>query len=1661
MSSNSLSMIFPERVSIHHVRMAVDDLPLVPKDRDGQIGTLAFSPQENIDQIYIDTSRVQVITAEAAAVLLAFIDWMKKLAPNIHIQTSKDDFISPFRVNKISESKKTSRFLIEPRRIHLPNLAKLDKDRGSEMSALVKNAKLLLSQVMDDIDVEPNIAVSDWLYEVLIEGLLNVAQHSATSLETDDLFAYVAISISSSTILEKMLQDISLENIERSESDWLHRKALLPSTKILEVAIVDVGHGIPQSLATSYLRDNPEAITKLNGYQGGKRRRLLHNDVLLWAMTPFGTRKSSVDFGRALHFDSWRGLFRLLYRTDRMSGILTVTSGSGYLGSATLEETGEQVLVRPEMKGRGVPWTSIRGVISLPQTKVQSKTINVTQSIKHDSRPLTLPIERVVKILLPIEINQICENNLNSYSEKIRSAILSSKTLYNMDVTPSLGTVYWGLVHQSLPTNVNNDADLSNTTNWKTDMPDRLVFLWRLLLDLMMPGSVYIHFFLSSKITDDDLDRLQEYFYAHAETKDENNLDAHFGMQAIVLPHSRRLKWIYSVRDPKKNHLVRPINASEVKKREIQWTKYLSYIPHALDKNKLATHISLETHNLICTKYLSALISTERSNIGQPIGLKWYWKAREEPNGQPLQAVRTQGNSYSYEYLSILGLCKVNFDFEIALAANFAEWLNKVGKVYSDIVVVPDNDSSSYLVMRRLESHVLRIMDSTKKNKNAISFLHPSKLTFSGDTVPHIVVFADFRFAGTTINKRITMIQDQRPEINTKDFSCYICVDGSIKKGTARNIGNIGNFAQYEDVRSISLKQNPKIEILAVDPVSNELIPFNQTKNMDKYWSLAWHNGEEFNEELISDSIFQYGLQHQGGRYMMCRWPVHIHLANELILSRIASIILDEISVAQRDGIYECCVAIRSNSTLASISENLVQMLKKEILKRSDIASNTCIWFAKIETRRYGGQRLTSNSLLAAIRSAHPVHGDASERQPTLFGDSSSLGLEREFSLLFLDNSAVTGRTISELLVAATTLEAPFGGRIALITLFPIVTRLNPTEESLFSQIHLSQMKDISNRRLLQVRFKSLVQLRMRSYKTVGEIPLIQHIEKILKASRDESHSWIVEFKQGMQGTLNNLYNLEKNFNKEIEIIRGPFDLISSKFRDVKISHDAIRFRSLISLRQQGYPCTQLILEKFRDITALQDESLLEIFSLEPDLLKDDALLLDLGSDIADYATQLLINAGSTEKIAFSMWVLSLLPRSFDKLLAHIVHSEFMVKFKLQLFTFLALYSLDDVNKRLVLERAINYLTDYSSESNDVSQTIQLLRASYDFLDDPVHNMDLLEAHQVVKNYLRDATFKHGIDEAAHWLRLRETARVIERKDSNQNSSIINLIDNATVIGAKKWITKGLLPLFSAVLTLCRHYSLDSDIQTMVRTKSEELRRSFLAFEIELSDCQSRSKPVNQIRDMWGQIEKCSSSKCSSEIFANPVKCFPNIMDLSRLGLDKVPFLEKLLPNLVNDPLAIIWGTLAKIIQSNTSIQANVNIDGYQYREEILAAYIDNAVFLDKYWFRKGVMPILLGNDIHHFQEAIQVIIENIVFHNSRNQKVKWGMRGVKNLTTIELSIWFESELSTKQGHGQGIPKIKKLISKMNGVVTEFKNNIYRIEIKFSSEFIVLKGDSA
>lgn len=1605
-------------------------LPFVFQSKDNQLNGPSFSPPPNLKRVSIDARAVVSATAEAGACLLALVDSLKRAAPSVIVEF----WPSPALDAPTDDS--GAAFLLRPTRVLVP-IVPISGSEDASLREVARIARGLAGQAIQQLPVGYQQRVSLWMSELLEEALLNVAQHSLFSEDAaaQVATAYVAITATSPSSSTTAQRDSMSEGLDRT----------------LQAAIVDIGPGIPRSLGVAYRQQ--VARTRKRPASQAEVRKELHSAVIKWALTPFGTRKTAADFANSILSESWRGLYRLQFRTESLTGHLVISSAAGrtVVGSESLAAYEEPYSMVPSAE-RGVPWTSVVGTVPLTTASPSSAAPRHPETHSGGAELLFAKPDCIVVPHPGYE--SINAESLATYVESVvfqasRRLALSDDCATRAFDLPVFSVIHPGLTLATSATAdvlVAGDLDRSSTTP---------ALLWSVLRPLMISRVCFVHFFLERDLDDTTLDTFQEYLWTRLEAAPRERIRSMFGIQGIFVQRTGRIRWFSSARRPTQSgaSLTNPRIAA-------LWRQYLRDSPEADFLEKFPVQVAPVSRTHVRSELLRSLTTRPDAALATARQLGWYWRAHRYA-GSPTEGVVTRSGRVAHEYLSVHRLCVWHGGFFDSLCHELAEFLLKLSNQYSRVLVLPDSEAGSNFLLSRARPRVRDALELLHSRPRAVQFCSLREVEALAAPDSHVVVFADFRFEGTTIHSRIQSVMALTGFSSVRDISLFVCVDASTGDTLLQRVHST-NVASEFRLQHSGDRATKDLTRLSIDPVTNDLITPSQTRELALFKTLSWGQDEDSAETLLTTkSVFHFGLTFAGGRYFTIRWPVDVNLRIPQVLDALAERLVRAITQYLHVGIRSFYFLARSDSVVLSHLERICEAVVRAS-KGSPIGSTKHqLFISRIDYVDNSRRKITTSNLLAALDNATTLNGG-----PDLFGsqdmapiagftgplkttqrlphadrsavDSEFAGAQPSTALFFVDNSTISGKTLNEFLAAVVALDGTLSRSIRAVCLAPIVSRLTPIEEAILSRTTLRPSEHETDRNAVEIKLLALTQLRVRSFGHVEDVPVYKYGMRLLVESHLQMDPDLVRIRELVDQNIRVIRDAASTSGATPMLsMRSLFQQGTDRRQTPRVNADAVRFRQLISLRQQGVPCTVEIIEVLQQLVGNRSGELLTMFALEPDLLSEDSLVVDLWPEVVSHALSTLGRTTDVATCANALVVASHVPGALEDAIPRIAANQGDQVQLLQVFVFLTSHGVDRSRRLRSLGPIIRRIDatphlapSWRTRARDLLEAVEQ-HDRYTWMP-----TDRTAARQRILEYLRDARYRHGTLGAAAWHELNRQMVDLSAFSPSSLVTVRSAFETSALKRAEEWISHGLTPVMKCCALLSQSTDLAAANSTLLRRLDPlTLRLRFKEFERVVFRFQQGRADAVEMRDAWKLVASASSGVSTDTLYGNPVAASQDATETEEIEIESRPILDLLLPQIACDPTCIVLERAHAILRLDTPVVLRSSaLD----RERVLLAFdLDSDTLLQEGWFRLRHMPILWGQHIRKFSELCTIIFSNIAHHGLQEGPIEISCTTEETGGAIEYVLHVANLRSplSRPGRQQGIPNIRSGVRVLGGVM--------------------------
>jgi len=313
-----------------------------------------------------------------------------------------------------------------------------------------------------------------------------------------------------------------------------------------------------------------------------------------------------------------------------------------------------------------------------------------------------------------------------------------------------------------------------------------------------------------------------------------------------------------------------------------------------------------------------------------------------------------------------------------------------------------------------------------------------------------------------------------------------------------------------------------------------------------------------------------------------------------------------------------------------------IRSLIEEVVRKNR-AIRSIVIFTRTEasikklTQLLGSQLLNQFSSMAMFTAIIPVVPAGSKEvfgrpAPLLFHGLQPVGMTglftpepTDFLAVYLEDSSVTGKTLLNFLIQVS--KAATGQTPIAVVSIPILSRFSPAEETFYSEV--CQGLAAENRKsAIPFWFRPLFRLQIRSTDRVQALPVFELIAQ-LSAKQSALDFRLQRYVQLILQTLTAELATPIRANADQPPLQHPF-FTGTKAEPIACSDRTIRIRHLIALFEQNIGVLSEVLFELLLACNEDDDSLLTMLALEPDLVRTPPFSRECRLDITNLAIRAL-----------------------------------------------------------------------------------------------------------------------------------------------------------------------------------------------------------------------------------------------------------------------------------------------------------------------------------------------------------------------------------------------------------------------------------------------------
>jgi hypothetical protein len=1595
-----LKLVLPRYLTLASLRSSLRDIPIVVRNDSG----LHLRPElRNLEPITIDANALRGGSPAALSTLAALLAWCRHSSESaIHVERSRtkqlqrlgfdDDLTVGPMLRRMGHTTTTDELAL--RVVHAPSVGARDSNHRPLTQALATAIaeSILASQGPDGTSDACRHAVA----EFAVEGLANIAEHAYQGEDTKSLGAWACASVVPPRILEQEVLRSFGSSPNGLVQQWARHHAQNGAKSFLQVAIADAGIGVVSSLGPRFIASRRQTV----GLTRSRSEYIeLHNEILRWALSPYGSRKDSADYASQAVFNAWRGLYRVKYRTRMVDGLLFVRTGFGGVGTVTKDTHDEFFHARaPNEQGHlALPGTTLALVIPLFKDDATSSrsTGTISNVTPRAIQMVQLAVASHDRGAEPFGESETDQPYREAVDRALSDAFRDSASAQGLQ-TRSLADQYVWILHPAIRLGSDIGQDVSEGSVRDVLQEDvAAALLLSAIGRRSCPGIIPLHFFLD--VTHNAVQQAAAMYSQPRSSGDDGSGDLPPSLVGFVDAWSGDITWFIYIKGAPGEMDLASDGKVVLEDPNVGWLSVLlatypgvceteghdgdGYVVSLALPNRVSSELRAEAlANLL--PGLSALPDTVSGH--------WFWRSDDLQR----ELVQTATGRSVQQYVNVNALCATYPLVETALAGLLHDAVESLG--HRSVSIVAAGRTSAYALACRLVDRILRHVDDFDHTWHA-TVVHPDDIPTILESTP-LMVFSDLVYSGSHVRNTIKSLP-----AGTDPIRVVVCIDAA-PIGMSKHDQPWSALCRWPFPSPPNAQATATAKRLHVNLLTNELFEKQKGGNEQGYTSLLWSDdGSESAAvgEHLDSRLFNYGVHSIDGRVHVVSAQVQRVLADANLNKRLRQCIVKSVQAVpgDRDVVMFC----RSDATLWRELPRLAREVSAD-LKAKDSSWAGAVFAAPVFGTRVGTRQMVRHHLATTVARAVAV---TDERQPSLL-EVDSKGPGSGFVAIFLDNAATSGRTLREFAVALADLATP--PMASALLLLPIVNRLSPSEEQL-----LTRIPEISRGQAgqpMQLMFASVIQLRIKYYESIESTELFTAMRRLTDAVSDTADAQIDEWTAIVDAA-------RKGWSRRINPLQDLCDL-----EDVRreVPSAVVYVRHLLSLSQQGLDVMDECLSTIRRLIAAREYSLCTMLSLEPGLLKEPIISRVLGRDLWELALEALTRANDPQLRRAALLVLGLRPGGLAEHAARVGWDCAQTAELAPLWFALLLAESDSRERSRTIDLAVGALqqvTDGPSRTPQLRKAIDLLRAErgQHQISEP---RSKTEARKIVIDLIREARIRHGDEGFGAWWRLRTLAIAVR-----ENPAIV--LDGATSDlwqEAESCLQTRILPGLTAASYLAEHHG--SRERRGVRAQSRELAKAFYQARDAASVMRDDISVVPQFADAWDTVRAHSFDASADWLYGRNGQAL-----LGRQPRGGFSTLDFWLPEVTMEPVALFAHAL--LAEAGPARETSLTIGGTD-GEVVTYSGTLQAVIVELYrrW-EVGTTIAFAWNISKDLRRAYKILAENIHTHSDERAPVRCRVEYQSDRAVFTVSDVRRQRSVPRHGNRRGTGQLERLLGACDG----------------------------
>jgi hypothetical protein len=556
----------------------------------------------------------------------------------------------------------------------------------------------------------------------------------------------------------------------------------------------------------------------------------------------------------------------------------------------------------------------------------------------------------------------------------------------------------------------------------------------------------------------------------------------------------------------------------------------------------------------------------------------------------PSEIIRLPSGRLVERYVSVLKALYSDDLFAQSMGRRFSSLVKTLASEHEQLCIVTESEASYFIARILLLDHEEPIDIFITTPPESYTSRRP------------VIVFADAIHKGETLK----LLLD-----NTKHCVAAVCAidlrEGIHTTITEKNtpISSLVRFP-FDPLEVSSNPPETAHQVLEIDAVTH--IPY-EGPTLE---TLQIGTNDERNEFINNFSeLFRLGLHRSGGRLhtVSLRNEETIRLHHKKLIEWISTIIVRALTQLPKSRRIKSIVIFTRNEAALKV---MIQDVGKAV---GAVVNGMEIFTAIIPVVPAGVREVFSR------HAQHLFHGLQPLGPPSLFSPAPV-----DFLAVYLDDACVTGKTLLNFLIQVSKASSP-QLPVAVLSV-PMLSRFSPAEETFYKDICKSLTPSGNAGKEIPFSFHPLFRLQVRSAERLQALSLSELLNEFSSKQFGldmRLQAYVLRVVQSIGADL----STSVRGNSDVLPFQHPF-YSGQKGEPVVVSDRSLRIRHLIALLEQNVGVLSEVLVELLFACNDDDDSLLTMLVLEPDLLRIRPISKECRLDLTNLAMRALASDTTT-----------------------------------------------------------------------------------------------------------------------------------------------------------------------------------------------------------------------------------------------------------------------------------------------------------------------------------------------------------------------------------------------------------------------------------------------